>query len=727
MGCRTPQVVEVCAVYIMKRKKIRFERELSSYKGRALGTYYHNEKILLFHQSDKANKFEIDRSVNGFDFNAFIDSAKILDKKGKEVDIDKCSDFRITGLKDSLFLTYKYSGSQPALYAAKSKDLISWKTLGKVSTPAEVGMLVPKIKFNDEDLLFFGEKVPLLASSKNLKDWKILGGPYHNLTKNKKQTLKVADIVTTNEGVLVIYFIADKSLKKNYMIKAALFDKNQPTKLIWDKLIWKQTKKWKADSAPVGAEIAGNILFTYWQSKKGIIFVLSFPYFKSILKDAQPVYVSPIVKKFKNNPILKPIIHHFWESKAVFNPTAFYDEGDIHIIYRAVGDDDVSTLGYAKSKDGFNINKRYSHPIFVPTQSFEGSQFLARNHRSRVKRYKAMKTSPYASGPGIGGCEDPRVTKLSDRLYMTYVAFNGYEQGRSALTSISLDDFQNEKWNWSTPMLIQTKPTVWGTGGKNACLLSEKLDNKFVIMHRFWPNIVVDYYNDLDFGKGKKYLRTGLPQNLPDDMWEGGRFDLSGAVPLESENGWLAFYGTRNTKRVNNFDMGVRLLDKVNTKKVLADFPNIEINKGKEFLEDEGVITPRANSWDSAKIGVGAPPILTDDGWLLIYQAVGYQDSSKYKVGAMLLDRDNPAKEICRSITPIIEPDMHYENEGLKAGVVYPCGAVIKDEELIVYYGGADTVGCIAHANAQEFLGHLKLHEKATLKDIHESSDKTLH
>jgi predicted GH43/DUF377 family glycosyl hydrolase len=77
----------------------------------------------------------------------------------------------------------------------------------------------------------------------------------------------------------------------------------------------------------------------------------------------------------------------------------------------------------------------------------------------------------------------------------------------------------------------------------------------------------------------------------------------------------------------------------------------------------------------------------TKYGWLIIYQAVGTNDESRYKIGAMLLDLKDPTKVLARTKTPILEPLALYENEGCKFGVVYPCGAVIIDDRLFVYYG----------------------------------------
>jgi predicted GH43/DUF377 family glycosyl hydrolase len=112
--------------------------------------------------------------------------------------------------------------------------------------------------------------------------------------------------------------------------------------------------------------------------------------------------------------------------------------------------------------------------------------------------------------------------------------------------------------------------------------------------------------------------------------------------------------------------------------------------------------------WDSRKIGVAAPPILTKDGWLLIYQAVDDKNAGHYQVGAMILKADEPQVELYRSQYPILEPDQWYENNGFKAGVVYPCGAVLIEKQLFVYYGGADKYVCVATANLDQFLNKLK-------------------
>ena len=80
-----------------------------------------------------------------------------------------------------------------------------------------------------------------------------------------------------------------------------------------------------------------------------------------------------ILERFDGNPILEPLPKHWWESKAVFNPGAIYEEGKVHIVYRAIGDSDISVFGYASSIDGFHIDERLDKPIYVPRESFEGA------------------------------------------------------------------------------------------------------------------------------------------------------------------------------------------------------------------------------------------------------------------------------------------------------------------------------------------------------------------
>ncbi len=126
------------------------------------------------------------------------------------------------------------------------------------------------------------------------------------------------------------------------------------------------------------------------------------------------------------------------------------------------------------------------------------------------------------------------------------------------------------------------------------------------------------------------------------------------------------------------------------------------------------ILGPRpGRMWDSLKIGAGAQPIKTRHGWLLIYHGVDY--NYVYSLGVMLVDLGKPQKIIYRSPNPILEPEEDYE-VGLSGAwvpnVVFCCGAVgaedkevLGDEdEILVYYGAADTSIGVATATVAELI-----------------------
>jgi beta-1,2-mannobiose phosphorylase / 1,2-beta-oligomannan phosphorylase len=138
------------------------------------------------------------------------------------------------------------------------------------------------------------------------------------------------------------------------------------------------------------------------------------------------------------------------------------------------------------------------------------------------------------------------------------------------------------------------------------------------------------------------------------------------------------------------------------------DFQRIDdlnFEKG-ELGNETNWIIPRKGMWDSRKIGITGPPIKTDAGWLLIYHGVSRH--ATYRLGAILLDKDDPEKIISRADGPILEPIMDYEKEGQVPNVVFSCGVVLKDDTLFVYYGGGDTVIGVATAKLEEVLEKLR-------------------
>lgn len=112
---------------------------------------------------------------------------------------------------------------------------------------------------------------------------------------------------------------------------------------------------------------------------------------------------------------------------------------------------------------------------------------------------------------------------------------------------------------------------------------------------------------------------------------------------------------------------------------------------------------------DTDQVEVGAAPILTDEGWLLIYcriQNYGHP-STIFGIEAALLDLDDPRKIIARSSGPLLTPAAGYEIHGTVPNVIFPSGALVVGEELRIYYGGADTVCALATCHLPTMLAGL--------------------
>ena len=361
---------------------------------------------------------------------------------------------------------------------------------------------------------------------------------------------------------------------------------------------------------PSGALIENNDILIYYGAADTTVCLVNIK-LNELLGDMLPQSQGATVFKTRDlipvvrnpgNPIISPRRENKWESQFTFNPGAIYEGNRVHLLYRAMGSDNTSVLGYAVSPDGYKIGERESFPVYFPREAFEMKQ----------------------QGSGNSGCEDPRVVKIDGRIYMCYTAFNSKDNPRVALTSISTDDFYAKKWNWEKPILI-SPPKI---DDKDATLFPTKINGKYVFLHRFSPNVWIDYVDDLSFHEGK-------------------------------------------------------------------------------YLNGEILMTPRVYSWDSEKIGIGPPPILCESGWLLIYHGLS-RYSKKYRLGAVLLARDNPSLVLSQLDYPILEPESFHESKGARPGTVFCNGAVVLGEMLYLYYGAGDEVIDVARLPLEKLLGELK-------------------
>lgn len=106
------------------------------------------------------------------------------------------------------------------------------------------------------------------------------------------------------------------------------------------------------------------------------------------------------------------------------------------------------------------------------------------------------------------------------------------------------------------------------------------------------------------------------------------------------------------------------------------------------------------DGWQSQKIGGGAVPFKTEKGWIEIYH--GADHNNRYTLGAVLLDLENPNKIIAKTAEPILVPEEIYEVEGFFGNVVFTCGVVTDENNVKIYYGGADNVMALAEITIDE-------------------------
>lgn len=593
------------------------------------GVIGYEDKILLLCKkpSLKSKTFHSTISTDGTHFYFYDDTGIILREDTGFEHIDSCSNFGISRAGDQYVMVYtRNNDGKTAVCHALSTDAIHWYSEGPHAGLPEEGVVVSNYRHDGAAVMYGGTSRIYGATSEDLYSW-----DRHTETvyRSKNERIRMGCAHVIGNYIHLFYVTYPKQGKAPMRIRVLRFDPKNPFQRIDPvaPIIWEQHGELK-DSilTPLGLVHKEHTLFSYWQDQNGNMVAVSHV-LDRLESEEFNQSATFAIQKHHQNPILSPISQHIWESQAVFNAAAVYEDGKVHLIYRAVGNAGVSMLGYATSTDGISIDERSRHPVYVPRQPFEGSP------TENASPYP----SKFVSGPSWGGCEDPRLARVGDRFYLTYVAFDGWSPPRLAMSSIASTDFLSQNWDWEKPVLI-SKP---GEVNKSGAILPEPVNGKYYIFHRVFPNILIDTVDSLD--------------------------ELD---------------GTR-------------------------------------FLEGKHAIGPRSGFWDSRKLGIGATPIKTDKGWLVIYHGVDDRDDSRYKIGAMLLELDDPTKVIARTPYPIIEPTEHYENGLLKYGVVYPCGAVVLDGQLIVYYGGSDAVLCAATAPVDEFLNKMLRQDTPVLQDHH--------
>lgn len=363
-----------------------------------------------------------------------------------------------------------------------------------------------------------------------------------------------------------------------------------------------------------------------------------------------------IFKRSKKNPILKPNPEQEWEALKVYNPGAVFHGGKYHLFYRAWGRGKFaySSIGYAISENGEDF-KRFSSPILTPNPN-----------------------NPYEKL----GLEDPRITKIENKFFMTYTMYDGKVP---RLCIASSTDLKN-----------------WKKHGR----VFEKGSFSFFEM----GGVCVKWR------KGKPIELSKIPQSERECLEE---FSKSGAIFPEKINGkyWMLF---------NEFRIFLAY-----SKDGIKWHP---YPSKKPFLE------PRKNTnfFDNVFVEAGPPPIKTEKGWLVFYH--GINTAIQYKLGFLLLDINDPTKILYRSEEPIFGPQEEYELSGivdiipgvmklLKEGkteelklllkkakekkfmpqVTFVSACVKKDEIIRIYYGAGDRFICTATTTLDKILNLIPL------------------
>ena len=141
--------------------------------------------------------------------------------------------------------------------------------------------------------------------------------------------------------------------------------------------------------------------------------------------------------------------------------------------------------------------------------------------------------------------------------------------------------------------------------------------------------------------------------------------------------------------------------------------PSLWYSESKDLLHwgnHKTIIRPRDGRYESLKIGGGAAPIKTSEGWLEIYHGKG--DGQLYSLSLLLLDLNDPSIVVKRGEKPILEPEKSYETEGFFPNVVFSNGVIQQDDgKLLIYYGACDETVCLAETTVDELLDTLKQDE----------------
>ncbi len=599
-----------------------------------LGVSKFHDQTTLIYQTQKPGhqKLTVATSEDGLNFKEHHNHPVILSPSGQVEDLARSRNFRLTSIAQQELVSYikdpDGSGIGDLTLATPVDelwDIATWNNVElKKPIKANSAHIVPEHKSDGDFVMYFSDDEGVkLATAKNIHNWQVRKRPLLALRPGYFDNSSIEVIATHyyEQGTIIIYTNKSKRrFKEVTAVGMAFIAHDNPTKVLWrsDEAVWKITGK-QGGIRILGANVRDeNITLYIHDANKGFYTVdITNPFviYKTVEQNIS-------LDKHDGNPVMTPDNKQAWEALGTFNPAVMIGRDDrVHMLYRAIGEDGISRLGYASSQDGFTFDDNLPYPVYtMPKSSRDISE----------QQYNPI-ANP--SGGSWSGTEDPRMVSIEGQVYVTFNAFDGWNFIRASAVKISEDDLLRKRFAWSNPLYLSPQGEIH----KNWVLFPEKINNKFAILHSISPEVQVDYVESLeDLHKGRQRIKSRFGQKQPRKTWDS----------------WLR--------------------------------------------------------------GAGPPPIKTDKGWLVLYHATDKRYPHQYRLGAKLLSLNNPSKIIARSAAPILVPDRWYENHS-KPGVVYACGAIIKDNQLLVYYGGGDRHVCIASAPIDQFLEELLTERKPHL------------
>ena len=507
-------------------------------------------------------------STDGVNF----ENRRVLFGPTEEFDKFGCEDPRVTKIDDTYYIMYTALSNYP-FYADDIKVAVALSD--DLETIKEKHLVTP---FNAKAMAMFPEKIngkiaglvtintdrwPAdicyiefdkpedLWNENYWKDW-MSDVEKHKINLRRKdgeQPEMGTPPLRTDKGWLVIYsHIQDyNTADPIFGVEAVLLDLLNPRRVVGrtkgpfmvPDTYYEKTGHISNIIFPMGTLLKDGRLELYYGGADTHCAIASI-YLENLLSMMTDSLLEHKFKRFAGNPIISPRKGFIWEAGGTINPAVINLNDQTHIIYRAASLQNLSVLGYAMSRDGLKIDDRLDVPVYSPRADFE---------------QKINSNDNY-------GCEDPRLVQIGKSIYMTYTAYDGIT-ARVAVSSITVANFLNRKWDsWETPNVI-SPPNI---SNKDAIIFPEKINGKYMIIHRVDNSICADFLSSLDFTKERITKCIELLNPQP-GMWDGVKIGVAGP-PLKTKEGWLLLY--HGISKNKTYRVGAVLLDLKNPTVVKA-------------------------------------------------------------------------------------------------------------------------------------------------------------